>query len=307
MKKIMIIGSLNIDFVVEVEEMPEAGETILAQSYTKIPGGKGANQAFAAGKLGADITMLGAVGSDENGTELLNSLKSANVCTEYIKIDETENTGIAWITVSQAGENSITVVQGANRKVDKAYIDKHIEEIKKTDIVILQLEIPLDTVIYAAKLAKTYGKTVILDPAPAQRKLPNELLSCVDIIKPNETELQILMDLENAEEDLENSTNLLKQRGIKNVIVTLGGKGAYLNSADGTKEFFPSEKVQVVDTTAAGDTFTAAIAVKLADDEALSKAIEFANRAAAITVTRKGAQSSIPSLAEVKQAAGRQA
>lgn len=299
MKKIVVIGSLNIDFVVDVAEMPRVGETLLAEEFHLIPGGKGANQACAVAKLGGEVTMLGAIGQDMYGDLLVNSLKKAGVCVEHLNRLEQVSTGIALITVNQAGNNSIIVIQGANKKVDCAYIDRNMDVIRACDIVIFQLEIPLDTVEYAAKKAKELGKTVILDPAPAQRDLPDTLLQNVDIIKPNETELMTLIGAENLD-NLDQATAVLHRRGAEQVVVTLGGDGAYLapKGRKGTR-FYADQSVKVVDTTAAGDSFTAALSVSLAKGEPIEDAIQLAMNVADIVITRKGAQSSIPTMEEV--------
>lgn len=300
MKKIVVIGSLNMDLVVNVQKMPLVGETILAEELSLVPGGKGANQAFAAGRLGAEVTMLGAVGNDAYGEALCQSLRSAGVCVEHLLHCDGVSTGTALITVNAEGDNSIVVVQGANKQVDRAYLDSKLALLEACDIVILQLEIPLDTVVYGAQKAKALGKLVILDPAPAQPRLPAQLLACVDLIKPNETELAILLGTEAPVQDLKEGARQIQQRGVANVLVTLGGEGAYLYDQDGREQRFHAPHVQVVDTTAAGDSFTAGVAVSLAKGSSLPQAIAFANRVAALVVTRKGAQSSIPSLEEVE-------
>lgn len=299
MKKIAVIGSLNLDYVMSVAHMPAVGETILADGFEMIPGGKGANQAFAAGRLGAGVVMLGAVGMDDAGKQLCDSLKSAGVCTDHLKHADGYSTGSAFITVNEQGDNHIIVAQGANKAVDCAYIDSKEEVIRACDIVIFQLEIPLETVLYAAKKAKEWGKTVILDPAPARVDLPRALLECVDILKPNETEAAVLTG--SRAEDWKQSAELLQKQGAKNILITLGGDGAYLKQEDGSTRHFKAKKVKAVDTTAAGDTFTAGVAVGTAIGDDLPSAIQLASHASAIVVTRKGAQSSIPSLAEVQE------
>lgn len=299
MKKILVIGSLNIDFVVNVPEMPRVGETLLAEEFTLIPGGKGANQACAAAKLGGEVTMLGAVGDDMYGDLLVQSLQNAGVCVDHLQHLDQVSTGIALISVNREGDNHIIVIQGANKAVDRAYIDRKMDVIRDSDIVIFQLEIPLDTVEYAAKKAKELGKTVILDPAPAQRDLPETLIQNVDIIKPNETELMTLIGADTLG-DLGVSTAQLRDRGAGCVVVTLGGDGAYLSQKEQSgKRFYADQSVKVVDTTAAGDSFTAAMAVSLAKGESLEEAIQLAMRVADIVITRKGAQSSIPTMEEV--------
>jgi len=300
LRRITVVGSLNMDLVIKVKDMPQVGETILAASCEMIPGGKGANQAYTAGKLGGSVTMLGVVGKDDYGKRLCQSLAKAGVCIDHIKSTEDQGTGTAVTMVNSEGNNSILVIQGANNTVDTAYIDEKMDVIAGSDIILLQLEIPLDTVIYTARKAREMNKTVILDPAPARRDLPDELLECVDLIKPNETELGILLGDNEAWKSLQKSTESIKEKGVKNVLVTLGEGGAFLNDSNGNIHRFPSHTVRAVDTTAAGDSFIAAVALGLAKGYDLASSIRFANRVASIVVTRKGAQSSIPSLEEVR-------
>lgn len=299
MKTILVIGSLNIDFVVSVDEMPLKGQTITGKKLELIGGGKGANQACATGKLGANTIMLGAVGDDSYGDMLLKNLDAANVDTSYIKKIEGINTGIALITVDNSGENSITVIAGANNEVDIAYINENRNIIERADIVIFQLEIPIETVVYAAKLAKQLGKIVILDPAPAPRDFPADLMQYVDLTKPNETELESLTGIAVTEDNLKFAANKLRDTGVSCVVVTRGAKGAYI-SAEGIEKVVPPIEVKVVDTTAAGDSFTAAMATILAQDGSIEEAVNYATKVASIVVSRKGAQSSLPTKAEVE-------
>lgn len=301
MKKILVIGSLNLDMVVNVDHTPAVGETILSDKMEMIPGGKGANQACAAGCLNADVTMFGAVGSDMYADIQMKSLSAAGVDISRIIKRAEATTGIALITVNSDGDNCIVVVSGANATLSCRDIDDNIDLLKEADIIIFQLEIPLETVCYGAKAAKELGKTVILDPAPVPKIFPEELFRFVDIIKPNETELQMLTGMDHVESHLAEAASLLKRKGVKNVLVTLGEKGVYLDSeVDGIWRI-PAVPVEAVDTTAAGDSFTAALAVMLADGKSLKEAASFANYVSAIVVTRKGAQSSIPTFDEVHQ------
>lgn len=299
MGKILVVGSLNVDMVMNVDHMPAEGETILCDGMTLVPGGKGANQACAAGRLGTDVAMLGAIGDDDYGALQLKSLSEAGVEVGGLLKKEGQNTGTAFITVNKSGNNSIVVVPGANSAFRPEDIEANRELIEQCEIMILQLEIPLDTVCYAAKLAKSLGKTVILDPAPVPEHFPEELYEYVDIVKPNETELGMLTGIAEAQKHLTEAAQVLKARGVKNVLVTLGGAGVYINPESGEEIRIPACKVKAVDTTAAGDSFTAALAAMLLNGESLEAAAEFANRVSAIVVTRKGAQSSIPTIDEV--------
>ncbi len=290
-----------MDLVVNVAHTPAVGETILTDRMSLIPGGKGANQACAAGRLGADITMLGAVGDDTYGDILIESLKKSGVNVSGIIRRKGENTGIALITVNSAGDNSIVVVSGANATLSCEDIDRHRELLQEADIILFQMEIPAATVRYAAKMAKSLGKTVILDPAPVPENFPDELYRYVDVLKPNETELHMLTKTDRIETRLPEAVGFLKAKGIKNVLVTLGENGVYLDAEDTGVSKIPALKVEAVDTTAAGDSFTAAMAVILSQGKSLKEAAVFANQVSAIVVTRKGAQSSIPFLDEVTE------
>ena len=297
MKKILVVGSLNVDMVVRVPHMPVAGETILAEKADTVPGGKGANQAYAAGKLGAQTIMFGAVGNDRYAEIEKKSLQSAGVDVSRLIVRADCDTGLAWITVNDEGDNSIVVVSGANKTLSEKDIADNDDLLHSCDIVLCQMEIPVQTVLCVARRAKELGKTVILDPAPVPKDFPAELYAYVDIIKPNETELSLLTGA--ASSDYEKGADILRSRGVKNVIVTLGGAGAFVNSETEGKHMLTVRPVPVVDTTAAGDSFTAALAVRLASGSSLLQAVRYANEVATIVVTRKGAQTSIPTAAEV--------
>ena len=299
MGKILVIGSLNIDMVMKVDHMPTAGETILCDGMNLVAGGKGANQACAAGRLGTDVTMLGAIGNDSHGEMQRDSLQRSGVDVSGLITKERVSTGTAFITVNKEGNNSIVVVQGANAQFTPEDIEAHRDLLEECEIVILQLEIPMDTVLYAVKLARTLGKTVILDPAPVPEHFPEELYQYVDIIKPNESELSRLTGIADTQNHLEEAVQIVKDHGVKNVLVTLGGDGVYLDTENEPPVNIPAKKVKVVDTTAAGDSFTAALAAMLLEGKTLKEAAEFANQVSAIVVTREGAQDSIPTLQEV--------
>lgn len=300
MGKILVIGSLNVDMVMNVDHMPAEGETILCDKMTLVPGGKGANQACAVGHLGSDVTMFGCIGDDEYGERQIESLTQAGVNVSGIIRKPTEHTGMAFITVNSKGNNSIVVVPGANATFSPEDIDAHRELIETCEIVILQLEIPLQTVCYAAKLAKSLEKTVILDPAPVPSTFPEELYQYIDIIKPNETEMARLTGEGCELESIRKAVGQLENKGVQNILVTLGEQGAYLKEKDKSGVLIPARKVKAVDTTAAGDAFTAALAVMLLEKKSLTEAAEFASLVSSIVVTRHGAQSSIPTIQEIK-------
>lgn len=297
-----MIGSLNCDYVINVQHMPQMGETLLCDRFEKIPGGKGANQAYALGKLGGDVSMLGAVGNDSAGAMLRDNLAAVGVDVSRLKCSQKEDTGAAFICVDSSGGNSIIVMQGANRTVDIDYIEANAGLLEECDIVVLQMEIPIKTVVYAAKRAKALGKTVILDPAPASADVPGELYASVDFIKPNEVELGTLVGDMKAREHLEESAALLQEMGVKNVVVTLGEKGAFLRDEDGNGRYFlAGTGAAVVDTTAAGDSFTAALAYGISAGYAINDAMELAICVSGIVVTRRGAQTSMPGMDEVQK------
>ncbi|HJB97053.1 MAG TPA: ribokinase [Candidatus Acutalibacter pullicola] len=299
MKQLLVIGSMNMDFVTHLDHMPAVGETILAQGLELVPGGKGANQAYAMGKLGGHATLLGAVGADSQGTKLCDNLASVGVDVSRVLHLGDAATGMAVIGVQPQGDNSIIVLPGANSRVTPDYIRQNLDVLEASDIVVLQLEIPLETVVYAAQTAKRLGKQVILDPAPAVAHLPEDLFPCLDLIKPNETELGILTGRPYEPARLREDALSLQAKGVRRVLVTLGGAGSYLLREDGSQEFFQADPhVTVVDTTAAGDSFVGALAVSLSRGRDLADAARFASRVADIVVSRPGAQSSIPYLEE---------
>lgn len=288
-----------MDIVVETPRLPAAGETISGRSVDENPGGKGANQAYAIGKLGGDVSMIGAVGNDAYGRALKNNLDSVGVNTNGVQVMPDAPTGQAHITVDDNGENSIVLIAGANGMVTKELVDQNIRLIESCDILIMQLEIPMETVSYVKELAVKLGKTVIVDPAPALSDIPDDFWRGIDYIKPNETELQILVGrkLETLD-DLKQGAQEMLNKGVKHVLVSLGSEGCLFVSGE-KEEFFPANKVRAVDTTAAGDSFTAAFALALSCGKAFDEAIAFGQKVSAVVVTRKGAQTSIPSMEEL--------
>lgn len=299
MKKVLVIGSANVDFVIGVKDMPVVGETILCKSFERTLGGKGANQAYACGRLGADTVFLNVVGKDDFGNALIQNLKMANVSTEAVRQNEGTSTGMAVICVNSTGNNSIIVIPGANNCCDTDYLDQNRRCFEECDIVLLQMEIPLESVCYAVRLAKSLGKTVILNPAPVPDHIPEDIYQGLDFITPNESEFKRLTGCPGETiEDIVGCSHVLLDLGVKQIVVTLGERGAILINREGHKVYPPLE-IQVIDTTAAGDTFNAAFVRKLADGATCDEALVFANYASALTVSKPGAQASIPSYLEV--------
>jgi len=297
--KIVVVGSSNMDLVVKSERIPAVGETILGGDFIMVPGGKDANQAVAAAKLGAQVCFIAKLGEDVFGAQSLANFKKEGINTNHIQQTQDAPSGVALIMVDDKGENSIVVAPGANLKLSPEDVRAARTEIEAAGAVVAQLEVPLDTIQCAAELANSSSVPFVLDPAPA-RELPPELLAMVDVLTPNETEAQILTGIEVTDEDSarEASKNLLK-RGVKAVILTLASKGFVLADSDQTK-YVAAHNVQAVDSTAAGDAFTGSLAVGIAQGKPLLDAASFANYVAALSVTRMGAQSSMPTLQEVR-------
>ena len=287
MAKIVVVGSINTDLVFTSDIRPKAGETVLGNTYSVIPGGKGANQAVAAAKLGAETYMVGCVGNDSNGDFSLKNLQQMNVNIQGVEVANHVPTGVANIVVAE-NDNSIIVISGANFEVSKEIVNKHRELIKTAEIVLLQLEIPLDVVEYTLELCKENKVKVILNPAPGM-VLSNSMIENATYITPNEHELKIIFD-QPIDQVLKNYPNKL--------IVTIGSKGAKYYDGNEIK-IIPSYEVELVDTTGAGDTFCGGLAAALVRGDSLEEAIKFANKAASMTVTKLGAQSGMPSLEEL--------
>ncbi|WP_270940670.1 ribokinase [Romboutsia lituseburensis] len=298
MEKICVIGSLNMDLVVNVCEMPKKGQTLIGSKFREIPGGKGGNQAVAASRLGGDVYMIGKVGNDGFGESLLKQLKADNVNTKYVQVEEGPS-GVALITVDENAENAIVVSPGANFKLTESDIDKCIDAIKESATVVIQLETPVDTIKYALEKSKELGKFTILNPAPAV-KLSDDIIKNVDLLTPNETELEILSGVSiNCEDDIKKAANVMIEKGVKQLIVTLGSKGSLYLDKD-TMEFKKSYKVDAVDTTAAGDSYTGALSVALSQNKSIDEAMDFASKVGALCVTKVGAQTSIPNLYDLE-------
>lgn len=289
-----------MDFVVTVPRLPQVGETVLGESFVMKPGGKGANQAVAASRLSAEVFLVSRVGADDVGKRLLENLERNRVSTRFVSVDEESHSGVAFILVDSEGRNMIAVAPGVDRRVSPGDVDKALKELDKVDVLLLQLEIPLETVLHAAKACNERGVKVILNPAPYAR-LPEQIFQHVYAVTPNEIEAEQMtgVDIRDLDDCREAGLRLL-ERGVSSVIITLGARGAYVVSREfeGLVEGF---KVPVVDTTGAGDAFNGALAVGLAEGMGLKEAVRLANAAAALKVTRLGAQEGLPLREEVEK------
>lgn len=294
--EILVIGSMNMDLVVQTDRSPEKGETLIGREFQTVPGGKGANQAVAIGKLKGDVTFIGACGQDRFGDALLSSLQESGVKIDAVSRFEGAS-GIAVITIESDGDNRIIVIPGANGRLSPEMIDQMEERIQQARIVLLQLEIPLETVLYTIELAHKYGKTIILDPAPAV-PLPEHIYSKIDYLLPNEGELNLLL-ADHHLTTLDEKAEKLLELGVKGVLVTRGAEGSSLYTKDGLQTF-EAVQVKAVDTTAAGDSFAGAFALGLQKNWSLEESINFAKIIAALSVTKVGAQSSLPELEQVE-------
>lgn len=303
---VAVLGSLNMDFVVSVARLPAPGQTVLGSGFVMLPGGKGANQACACGRLGAErvrTRMAGRVGYDQFADHLKASLSAAGVDVSAVHATKRQPTGVALIWVDEAGQNSIVVAPGANHALDPSEMPGLRSMYRGVSCALFQLETPLETVEAAMQLAREEGATTILDPAPAQ-PLPARLLALVDILTPNETEACVLLGLPPARITLEQAEAIARrlhdQTGVSSIVLKLGEQGSYWWDPERQVEA-PGFSVKAVDTTAAGDTFNGALAIALAEGKAVEDALRFANAAAAVSVMQLGAQASIPPRAEVER------
>lgn len=291
--KLVVLGSINADHILNVNEFPRPGETITGKDYRISFGGKGANQAVAAGRSGANITFIACVGDDDIGKQVCRQLKLDNIDIQPIESISGTNTGVAMIFVNGKGENVIAIDAGANAAVTPDYLNKYRQQVIDADVLLMQLETPLETILAAAKLAKQNDTLVALNPAPA-RELSDELLANIDIITPNETEAEQLTGITIVNSDDANkAAGLLHAKGIRTVIITLGSRGAWV-SIDGIGSLIEGYRVEPVDTIAAGDTFNGALITAMLEGQELYQAVKFGHAAAAIAVTRRGAQPSVP-------------
>lgn len=299
MSRFCVAGSINMDLVTQVDEFPKPGETIWGRSFSTFTGGKGANQAVALAKLGADTAMVGRTGNDVYGAEYSRCFREMGINTDGVETADT-STGIAVISVDSRGENCITIVGGANETVSPEYISKKSHIISGAEILLLQLEIPLESVKAAAIAASESGTLVILDPAPA-KALGEDILKYVDIITPNETEAEILTGVKPHDEDtFRQAGEILLSKGVKTAVIKAGSRGAYVFQKD-IAAHVTGFQVQTTDTTAAGDTFNAGLAYGLGKGMKLTDAVRFANAAAAISTTKTGAQSGMPTYNEAQK------
>ena len=297
--KVVVVGSLNMDLVTRASRLPRGGETLVGQSFATVPGGKGANQAVAAARLGANVAMIGCVGSDAYGAQLRDALLVEGIDCQAVSEVE-GSSGVALIVVDDSSQNAIVIVAGSNGQLTPASLLAFDAVLQAAEVVVCQLEVPMDTVGYALKRARALGKTVILNPAPASGPLPADWYAAIDYLIPNESEASALsgVPVDSLDSAKVAATHLLNA-GAGKVIVTLGSQGALFANGQGFEHLL-APKVQAVDTTAAGDTFVGGFAAALANGQGEAEAIRFGQVAAALSVTRAGAQPSIPMLHDVQ-------
>ncbi|HAC65968.1 MAG TPA: ribokinase [Cyanothece sp. UBA12306] len=296
---IIVFGSINMDLVAQTSRLPKAGETVLGNNFFTVPGGKGANQAVAAAKLGVKTYLIGRVGGDIFGEELLENLRLLEVNIDGVLIDSNINSGTAIITVEEEGENSIIVIPGANGNLDDSDVQRLEPILANATALLLQLEVPLSPIQTVANLAKKAGITVILDPAPAPDRLPDDLYPLIDIITPNETEAARLVGFPiNNEEAAEKAAQIFLNWGVKTAIIKLGSKGAFYATKN-QSGFIPPFPVKAINTVAAGDAFNGVMAAALDRGLSLVEALNWGAIAGALTTTKMGAQTALPNLEEV--------
>jgi ribokinase len=299
MSRIAVIGSINTDMVVRSSEIPKPGQTLMGHSFITTGGGKGANQAVAAARLGGEVSLIAKIGADAFGEISLENFKKEKINTAYVYTDQHAPSGIAIIVVDDKGENIIVVAPGANALLNQDDINSAEEAIKNSDIVLFQLEVPMSTVAEGVRLAKKHNRLVMLNPAPASA-IPGDILQHIDIITPNQTEVLALTGITvNDITSAQQACDILHNKGITTVIITMGEQGSYLSSGNDKKMVAGYNAGKAIDTVAAGDTFCGGLAIAIAEGKSLNEAIQFANAAAALSVTKAGAQASIPNRDDV--------
>jgi ribokinase len=298
--RIVVLGAINMDLVISCPKLPGAGETVKGTAFNQFPGGKGANQAVAAAKMGGDVLILGAVGNDQFGNILLENMKSVGIDVGRVEVRDGVSTGIALIMVDAKGQNLISFFPGANGEIDKSLIDSSLGVVKGADAFLVQLECPSKIIEYAIEMCSGCGVPVLLNPAPAIPISEGVLKKCT-VVMPNETEAEIMTGIKvDNEENAREASEALLRKGCKNSIITLGERGAYFLGSRRKGKLIPAPKVHSIDTVAAGDVFAGAFAVYSITQNDMERAIEYANYAAALSTTRKGAQPSIPDIEEVE-------
>ncbi|HAF61289.1 MAG TPA: ribokinase [Anaerolineaceae bacterium] len=298
--KIVVFGSINMDLTAYVPKLPLPGETLFGDSYITVPGGKGNNQAVAAARLGADVQFVGRVGDDIFGQQVLKIVAAENVNVSQVAVDKEKRTGLAVISVDKNAENAITVISGANWRMGEEDVARAEGCLSDADVLMLQIEVPLQASLQIAEIAKRKNVKVIFDPAPAT-PLPDKVYQTVDFITPNETETEILVGiLPHNKEEARQAAAILHQRGVNNVIIKMGARGVYYDNVD-QKGFVQPYTVKAIDSVAAGDAFNAGLAVAIAEGKPIAEAVKWGAAAGAIATTRKGALPAMPYRAELEK------